>query len=106
MATRRAPAFQMKYAVTHSAGSIEILANDHYVGIPFTADADLKAGDVVNTNSCVGICLYDTEEGAAGTVVIHGFINAHKLSEEQMEAITEAMARMPQICFIYDGDGK
>lgn len=109
----------MKYAVTAAAGGKEILANDHYVGVPFCAEKDYAAGDIVTVNERIGlfgVCLYDViaAENPNGTAVIHGFIAATKLTGEQIAALTseEGKAALPQIVLVgepddvSDGSGK
>lgn len=91
----------MKRKITSVDGGKEILANDHYVGVPYCFMADQKAGDVVIDleKGVVGVCLYDVNnaENPNGTVVIHGFIDSTKLTEDQNMAILEAGAQMPMI---------
>lgn len=101
----------MKYAVTAATGGIEILANDHYVGVPFCADKDYAAGDLVVVNSDLnlyGVCLYDViaAENPNGTAVIHGFIDASKLTGEQLAAFAgEVSVLMPMVRVVGEPDG-
>lgn len=80
--------FESKTAITE----INILANDHYVGVPYdctdiTADSDgiIKAGTVIpaNDSTAVGVLLHDVDKNGNpnGTIVIHGFIDAAKMPE-------------------------
>jgi hypothetical protein len=91
----------MKYAVTAATGGKEILANDHYVGVPFCAEEDHAAGDVVINleKGITGVCLYDVNmaENPNGTLVIHGFIDATKLSSDQVQAFAENAQYMPMV---------
>jgi hypothetical protein len=85
----------MKYTEVSATQAKEILANDHYVAIPYTvpdtgvvADANGKktvpAGTVLPANdaTAVGVLLHDTDVtyGAkTDAIVIHGFIKTAKL---------------------------
>jgi len=87
----------MNFSQTSITSPLEILANDHYVGIPATLDftavvADSEgnkivkagtpinaAGVVDNLTAPVGILLFDVYSGNPnGTLVIHGFIDTAK----------------------------
>lgn len=79
----------------------EILANDHYVAIPFDcseiADANgvIPAGTIVPANdaTAIGVLLCDVHktENPNGTAVVHGFIRSEKLSEAPAEAAKTAL---------------
>ena len=88
----------MKFTSTVVAGTPEILANDHYAGMPHEFEEDAKAGDFIAN---YGVALYDVKvaENPNGTVVIHGFIDASKLASEQIPS-AEDMATMPMIKWI------
>ena len=92
----------MKFTSTVVAKGIEILANDHYVGVPHKFAADAKAGDIVEGK---GVCLFDVDAEANpnGTVVAHGFINVAKLDENQKPSAAQ-IAALPMIAWL-NGDG-
>ena len=80
----------MKFKNTSVGNTKEILANDHYVAIPYdcsslTADSDgiVKAGTIVPANdaTAIGVLLYDVkkDDNPNGAVVVHGFIVKSKL---------------------------
>lgn len=82
----------MKFETKHTVAEVNILANNHYVGVPYdctdiTADSDgiIKAGTVIpaNDSTAVGVLLHDVDkdENPNGTIVIHGFIDAAKVPE-------------------------
>lgn len=81
----------MKFTETAVSGSVEILANDHFVGIPHKFSAAAKAGKVVDG---VGVCLYDVnvDENPNGTVVVHGFINVAKLGTSELPTQAQVTA--------------
>lgn len=85
----------MKFATTAVARGIEILANNHWAGVPHKFEADAKAGDIVEGK---GVCLYDVDADANpnGTVVVHGFINVAKLSKDQKPSSAQ-IAALPMI---------
>lgn len=90
----------MQYTESTVNGRIEILRNDHFVGMPVTLDfsdvattdnglkivkagAPLKATEdgyvASNDANAVGILLADVrEDRPIGTLIIHGFINKAK----------------------------
>ena len=88
----------MKYAVTAATRGIEILANNHWAGVPHKFGADAKAGDIVESK---GVYLHDVDANANpnGTVVVHGFINVAKLSEDQKPSSAQ-IAALPMIRWI------
>lgn len=79
----------MKFKTTEATASKEILANDHYVAVPYDCsevtddNGVVKAGTIVpsNDNKAVGVLLYDVSknDNPNGAVVIHGSINKNKL---------------------------
>ena len=80
----------MKFTTTSIASDKIILANDHFVGIPYdcssiTADEDgiIKAGTIIPANdaTAIGVLLTDVvkADNPNGTLVIHGFITESKL---------------------------
>lgn len=81
----------MKFTETEVSGSVEILANDHFVGIPHKFSSTTKAGAVVEG---VGVCLYDVnaDENPNGTVVVHGFINVAKLGSSELPKSADVTA--------------
>ena len=100
----------MKFATTAATRGIEILANDHYVGVPYCFEADQKAGDVIDIPEklIAGVCLHDVNvaENPNGTLLVHGFINASKLTEEQTLNFVAANGHMPMIHIVAGSQGK
>lgn len=94
----------MKYTTKSVAQGVNILANDHYVAIPYdctavaAVDGVVKAGTVVPTNdaAAIGVLLNDVivAENPNGAVVIHGFVNGAKLPAEVAEAAKTAMKQI------------
>ena len=89
----------MKFKETQALSGVNILANDHYVSIPYdcsdVADESgvIKAGTIIPTNdeNAIGVLLYDVvkDDNPNGAVVIHGFIDKNKLSvKPEATAIT------------------
>ena len=86
-----------------------ILANDHYVAIPYdctelsalATDGVITAGTVVPANDATakGVLLNDVvlAENPNGTIVIHGFIKTGKLPAA---ASSEAKSALTQIVFV------
>lgn len=98
----------MKFKDTNIMQGKIILANDHYVAIPYdcssvTASADgiIKAGTVIpaNDNTAIGVLLTDVykSENPNGTIVVHGFIKKDKLPTVPDSAAKEALR---QVSFI------
>lgn len=95
---------------------LEILYNDHFVGMPcivpstgVTPDADgkkiVKAGTVYPANDATakGVLLHDTDVtygDAPGTFVVHGFIDNAKLVKNGITVTTEAISALKMINFI------
>lgn len=96
----------MKVEHTTVTQSKEILANDHYVGIPYdctgltpNAEGIVPAGTIVPKNdaTAIGVLLWDVEVAANpnGTVVVHGFIEKKKLPAAPADTVN-----LPQIIFM------
>ncbi len=100
----------MKFSKSSITQPLEILKNDHYVGVPITLDftavsADtngqkvVKAGTPIgasgvsdNTETAKGILLYDVyEENPNGTIVIHGFIDTAKAQTHSGVTVDDAV---------------
>lgn len=109
----------MKYTTKSAAGGVNILANDHYVAIPYdcsdltslATDGVIKEGTIVpaNDKTAIGVLLSPVvlAENPNGTVVIHGFIKTDKLPEEPSEDTTQestttigAKTALKQITFL------
>lgn len=93
----------MNLTETTLAGSIEILANDHYVAVPLKLTANAKAGAPIAStggaateSDCAGILLHDVDitKNPNGTIVVHGFINKTKAEASSGVDITAAMAAL------------
>lgn len=80
----------MKFTTTSVASDKIILANDHFVGMPYdcssiTAGEDgiIKAGTIIPANdaTAIGVLLTDVvkADNPNGTLVIHGFVDKSKL---------------------------
>lgn len=84
-----------------------ILANDHYVAIPYdcstlsATDGVVRAGTIVPANdaTAIGVLLTDVvlAENPNGTIVIHGFIESTKLPVAPVE---EAITALKGITFM------
>ena len=84
-----------------------ILANDHYVAIPYNCeslsslatDGVIKAGTIIPANNAtaIGVLLNDVvlAENPNGSIVIHGFIKKSKLPVAPDETVA-----IPQVQFI------
>jgi hypothetical protein len=92
----------MKFKNTSITQGKLILANDHYVAIPYecsdiTANADgvIPAGTIVPSNdeNAIGVLLNDVvkAENPNGTVVIHGFVKQEVLPTAPTSAAVTAM---------------
>lgn len=91
-----------------------ILANDHYVAIPYNCenltslatDGVIKAGTIIpaNDNTAVGVLFTDVvlAENPNGTIVVHGFIRKENLPTAPA---TAAITALSGIAFL-DVDGK
>lgn len=89
----------MKFTSKSVAGGVTILANDHYVAIPYDCsaiagtDGVVKAGTIIPANdaTAIGVLLTDVvlNENPNGTIVVHGFVEKGKLPvAPAAEAIT------------------
>lgn len=90
---------------TFSQGKM-ILANDHYVAIPYdcaaltalATDGIIKEGTIIPANdaTAVGVLLSDVvlANNPNGTIVVHGFIETSKLPAEPAEAAKGALAQI------------
>ena len=99
----------MKFTTKAVTAPVEILANDHYVAMPFdfssfnglAVDGVLKAGTIIpeDGDKAAGIVLYDVNlaENPNGALVLHGFIKIEKMPNEPS---AEAIAALKQITFI------
>lgn len=96
----------MKCKNTSITQSKIILANDHYVAIPYdcsgieaNAEGVIPAGTLIPANdaTAIGVLLNDVvkAENPNGTIVIHGFIKKSKLPVVPAETVA-----IPQITFI------
>lgn len=97
----------MKYSTKTITSGVNILANDHYVAIPYdcksltslATDGIIKAGTIIPSNdaSAKGVLLNDVNlnENPNGTIVIHGFIKKSKLPVEVAETVA-----IPQVQFL------
>lgn len=101
----------MRVKTTSIGQPVNILANDHYVAINYDCselrakakDGVIPAGTLVPANdaTAIGVLLNDVyiDENPNGAVVIHGFIDASKLSENLNEAVD-----IKQITFLNKGE--
>lgn len=103
----------MKYSEVFATAPVEVLANDHFVAIPYTvsatgvtADADgmkiVKAGTILPANDATakGVLLHDTDvtDGdRTDAIVIHGFIKSAALPAAPA---AEAVTALKQISFL------
>ncbi|MCM1544957.1 MAG: hypothetical protein NC110_06620 [Ruminococcus sp.] len=97
----------MKFKNTSFVNSKEILANDHYVAVPYdcsdlaalATDGVIPAGTIIPANDATakGVLLsaVNIEENPNGTMVIHGFIKEEKLPAKPAESVD-----LKQISFI------
>ncbi len=106
----------MKFTQADATASKEILFNDHYVGMPYMVTAEgveagtdgkkiVKAGTILpaNDETADGVLLHDvdvTYGDAPGTLVIHGFLDNIKITENGIQVKQSAADAMPQITFI------
>lgn len=103
----------MRYKEVTATAPKEILANDHFVAIPYTvpaagveANADgykiVPAGAILPANdaTAIGVLLHDTDvtDGdRTDAIVIHGFIKSAALPAAPA---AEAVAALKQISFL------
>lgn len=94
----------MKFKTTNVVGTKEILANDHYVAIPYDCsaieaneDGIIPAGTIIPANdaTAIGVLLWDVkkEGNPNGTIVIHGFIKKSKLPVAPAETVSIPMVQ-------------
>ena len=94
----------MKFKTTNVVGTKEILANDHYVAIPYDCsaieaneDGIIPAGTIIPANdaTAIGVLLWDVkkEGNPNGTIVIHGFIKKSKLPVAPAETVNIPMVQ-------------
>lgn len=91
----------MKFTTKSVLQGKNILANDHFVAIPFDCsaiegtDGIVKAGTIIPANDATakGVLLNDVvlAENPNGTIVIHGFIESAKLDTQPAEAAKTAL---------------
>ena len=93
----------MKFTKTTVTSGVNILANDHFVGIPYNCKdlASLATGNVIpagtiipaNDATAIGVLLNDVklDENPNGTIVIHGFIRTEKLPVAPTDAVKTAL---------------
>ena len=95
---------------------LEILYNNHFVGIPcmvsstgITPDSEgkkiVKAGTILPQNDATakGVLLTDvdvTNGDCSGTIIIHGFIDNAKLVKNGITVSAEAVSALKMIDFI------
>lgn len=104
----------MKFTSKTITQGVNILANDHYVAIPYSCkdlaalatNGVIAAGTIIPANdaTAVGVLLNDVvlAENPNGTIVIHGFIRKEKLPAVPVAA---AMTAMSGVLFL-DVEGK
>ena len=97
----------MKFTEKSVPQGKNILANDHYVAIPYNCaslttlatNGVIPAGTLIPANdaTAVGVLLNDVvlAENPNGTIVIHGFINKSKLPASPASTVA-----IPQIKFL------
>lgn len=97
----------MKFTTQSVAQGVNILANDHYVAIPYDCsalsslakDGVIKEGTIIPSNdvNAIGVLLNPVvlAENPNGTIVIHGFIKKSKLPVAPNEAVA-----IPQVQFL------
>lgn len=91
----------MKFTAKEVTQGVNILANDHYVAIPYNCseiaatDGVVKAGTVIPANdaTAIGVLLNDVypNENPNGAIVIHGFIDKSKMPVEPASAAITAL---------------
>ncbi|MGN1456952.1 MAG: hypothetical protein ACI4XP_03235 [Acutalibacteraceae bacterium] len=99
----------MKFTEKTVITEVNILANDHYVAIPYdctelttlATDGIIKAGTVIPANDATakGVLLTDVNlnENPNGTIVIHGFIKKDKMP---IAPDTTAITALSQVMFM------
>lgn len=102
----------MKFTSEAVTQGVMVLANDHFVSIPYdcsdlTANANgvIPAGTIIPANdaTAVGVLLNDVQkdDNPNGSLIIHGFIDKNKLPVEPADAAIKALS---QITFVEDGE--
>lgn len=96
----------MKFTTKSVVQGVNILANDHYVAIPYdctelsalATDGVIKEGTIIPANdaTAIGVLLNPVvlAENPNGTIVIHGFIEGAKLPAEAAEAAKTALSQI------------
>lgn len=96
----------MKFSTKSIAQGKTILANDHYVAIPYDCtalsslakDGVIEAGTIVPANdaTAVGVLLTPVviADNPNGTIVVHGFINGAELPSAASSAAKTALAQI------------
>jgi len=94
----------LKFKSSQVGGKYEILANDDWAGMPFHAEADMKAGDIVEGK---GVCLYDitVADNPNGTYVYRGVIDMRRIAESQKPTSAQ-VASFPQIIWLNEDNTK
>lgn len=97
----------MKFTQKTIVSGVTILANDHYVAIPYDCtaltalakDNVIPAGTLIPANdaTAIGVLLNDVNlaENPNGAIVIHGFIKTSKLPVAPAETVA-----IPQVQFM------
>lgn len=97
----------MKFTSKTITSGVNILANDHYVAIPYDCTAlsalatngVIPAGTLIPANDATakGVLLNDVNlnENPNGAIVIHGFINKSKLPAAPADTVA-----IPQVQFM------
>lgn len=97
----------MKFTERNIPQGKNILANDHYVAIPYdctalstlATDGVIAAGTIIPANnaSAKGVLLNDVvlAENPNGTIVVHGFIKTAKLPAAPAESVA-----IPMVVFV------
>ena len=97
----------MKFTTKGVVQGVNILANDHYVAIPYdcsalsalATDGVIKEGTIIPANdaTAIGVLLSPVTlaENPNGTIVIHGFIKKSKLPAEPADTVA-----IPQVQFV------
>lgn len=94
----------MKFKNTTIAGTNEILANDHYIAVPYdctsisaNSEGIIPAGTMIPANdaTAIGVLLWDVKkaDNPNGTIVIHGFINKSKMPAPPAETVNIPMIK-------------
>lgn len=99
----------MKFKIDSTVTSKNILANDHYVAIPYdcsaltalATDGIIPEGKIIpaNDSTALGVLLSPVvlDENPNGTIVIHGFIETAKLPDVPAE---EAKTALKNVAFM------